>query len=221
MLQTIDSIYLMQSNADQVAFLCDSQHSAQSNIYIFPDPVLADPTLDIQPPSLYRPNGDTRMGGMNEIEAACCRPAWILRVHIPGTGQRVLRLAECAVRRLKEQPGVVITHCGVTVAGYCLESLPVKDPDFSSVVADEFSSLQRAGSNGDATAAHPKYVGEMLMREMKMIGVCTIMRHQQPARQSWFGFMEMGTGAGLRQLRHQYVQVAVERMQQVDVVTQF
>ncbi|MGG7055625.1 GxxExxY protein [Nitrosomonas sp. ANs5] len=33
---------------------------------------VGDSTLDIQPPSLRHPNGDTRMGKTNEIDATCC-----------------------------------------------------------------------------------------------------------------------------------------------------
>ena len=49
------------------------------------------------------------------------------------------------------------------------------------------------------------------MGQVKVIGMRTVVGHQQPTRQAWLDFMEMRTGCALRQLRHHHIQVALER----------
>ena len=78
---------------------------------------------------------------------------------------------------LSKQLGVVIVHRVVTLTGCCFESLPVKDTDLTTIIANELSLLQCACSDGDATPAHTEHVAEVLMCEIKIFGVRAVMCH--------------------------------------------
>jgi hypothetical protein len=80
----------------------------------------------------------------------------------------------------------VIVQYVVTRARSRFESLAIKDIDLTTDVTDELLLLQLARSDGDATSAYPEHVGEVFLREMEMISMRAVMRHQQPARQARF-----------------------------------
>jgi len=111
---------------------------------------------------------------------------------------------------LREKLCVVLDQGVVAFACRSLKPFSVEDMYLATGVADEFSPPEHASSDTDSASAHPKHVGELLMSETKMIGVGTVMRHQQPPRQTWLDLVEVGADGELRQLRHQHVKISLK-----------
>lgn len=66
----------------------------------------------------------------------------------------------------------------------------------------------------DVHASLAEHVTEKLPGEMDGVARRTIVRRQQPARQAGFPQVKARAGPGLRQLRHQNVEIAIEQAKQ-------
>ena len=91
---------------------------------------------------------------------------------------------------LSEQTGVIVDNRLVALAGRVLQPHARENADLTANVADELSFSQRACGDGDRTSTHAQHVGEELVREVEMIRVRAVMRHQQPACRPCFDLVE-------------------------------
>lgn len=139
----------------------------------------------------------------------------------------VISLGHIAVTTRREDGGlsakqfaVAVRHCAVAFAGSCFEPGTIEDGDLTAAVVNEVLLLQLPRSHGDATPTHAEHIGEKLMGEVEMIGLRPIVGHQQPARQPWLDLMKVDAGGPLRQLRHQYVEVAIQTALQLGALVQ-
>lgn len=80
---------------------------------------------------------------------------------------------------------------------------------------------QCAGRSRDTDTPHAQHVAEQLVREVELIGVCTIRGHQQPTRQACFHEMEAGACRCQGKATHRDVEVAVQRCPQWRVALEF
>ena len=100
-----------------------------------------------------------------------------------------------------EQTMMVFNHCPVALAGGRLKRSAVEYGDLAASIGNHLVSLQHAGGNGHGASLYAQHVSEVLVREMKMIGVCTVVRQQQPVRKALLDLMEAGTCDCSRLLR--------------------
>ena len=96
---------------------------------------------------------------------------------------------------------MVLNHCPVALAGGRLKRSAVEYGDFAAGIADHLVSLQRARGDGHGASLYAQHVSEVLVREMKMVCVCAVVRQQQPVRKALLDLMEAGTCDCSRLLR--------------------
>jgi hypothetical protein len=90
----------------------------------------------------------------------------------------------------------------------------VENGHLSSAVADQLPSLQRLRGVSDASASYTQHVREEILRKIELIRMGSIARHQQPAREASLDDMEARTRGQLRELTHEYIEVAHQGLSQ-------
>lgn len=144
-------------------------------------------------------------------------PGCWLREHAP----RELSAAVAGFQGLLvEQAGVLAGHGLVTLARRGLEPRAGKDGDLTAAIMNESSFLKRSRGNGNRTPSHSEHIREELVREVEVICMRAVVRHQKPAHQPRFDIVELGAGSRLGQLSHEHIQVAVQRPEQAGAVVQ-
>src|SRR5579871_241668 len=109
---------------------------------------------------------------------------------------------------------------GIAGARGGFEALAVEDMDLAAAIADELPALQVRRGHRDTAPAYTEHIGEKLMREVEMIGMRAVVRHQQPASQTWRELVKAHARRGSRQLRHQQIQVAAHDIRHLGWATQ-
>lgn len=97
----------------------------------------------------------------------------------------------------------------VTLASGGFKPIPVQDADFATVVTDQLALAQISGSLGNSDPPHSQHIAEDILRQMKLIRLHAVARHQQPAGETGFDPMKTIARGGLCHLYHQFVDVAV------------
>src|SRR5688500_3072251 len=106
----------------------------------------------------------------------------------------------------------------VALTGGFLESATILDDDTPIEIANELRALQLTGRDRHARASHAEHHGEKLVREAELVGVRTIMRHEEPPRAALHGVVAPVARHGLRRLLEQSVGVAQREESQRGVV---
>src|SRR5688500_6735069 len=106
----------------------------------------------------------------------------------------------------------------VALARGFLESATILDDNTPIEVANELRALQLTRSDRHARASDAEHHGEKLVREAELVGVCAIVRHEEPPRTALHGFVAPVARHGLRRLLEQGVGVAQREESQRGVV---
>ena len=118
------------------------------------------------------------------------------------------------LEELLQQPVISLPIGGVAVAGGVLEAEAVQHGHLTTHIGNQAVALQRTGGHGHAHAPYTEHVGEEFLRDVKLVVVRPVMRHQQPARQARADLVKPQAGRGGRELAHQHVEILVQAASQ-------
>src|SRR5688572_9250319 len=94
------------------------------------------------------------------------------------------------------------------------ETFLIENRDIAAAVTDQFTPLQRTGSLCYADPPHAQHVGKKFLCQTKPVCAYAIARHKQPAGKASFDHVKTVARGGLRDLDHQYMDIAVQRLLQ-------
>ena len=93
----------------------------------------------------------------------------------------------------------------IAAAGFRFERFAVDDGQLAAPIPDDATSLEYSGCRCDPNPAHTHQVGDECLSHAEGIGMCTIVSHQQPARQSLAYLMKTHTSCLRRELQEGYL----------------
>src|SRR3974390_2379861 len=86
---------------------------------------------------------------------------------------------------------------GVALAGFLLQTRRIHDVDAAPALADEAFALQQTCGGRDRGSPRSQHHREEFLGQVKRVAFDSITNHQEPARQSLFGFVQAVTGGKL------------------------
>ena len=74
---------------------------------------------------------------------------------------------------------------GIASARRLFQTAPAQHDEFAAPIFDEPGALQYACGGRNTHSAHAEHVCQELMRHMEVIGMGSILHHEQPAGEPW------------------------------------
>lgn len=131
---------------------------------------------------------------------------WIIEENPRATIKLVTQfLAKSKRISLGHEARIHLVGSRVTLARDRFQAPSIQDFHLAAAVADQLALLQRTRRARDACATYSEHVSEEFLGKTKLIGMCPIASHEEPARKPRLDDMEAGTDGHLRELVHQDV----------------